>query len=154
MTALSLCACASARTDAEQEKPKCIQRTSDGPWEHIGKQIPSEQAIAQKFATGGEAALLKLLGAPFTESAEETMWVYESRRESLHVWCDPPEQVRKYDQAFTIVRVARRGGRPVCEIEGKEFISPTILAAGVAIKQVGSPLGFDLRQCDAAAKVP
>lgn len=152
MAAISLCACTSTGAAAAGEKLGCIQRTTDGPWKRVGKQIPREQVIAQKFAEGGEAALLKLLGVPFAKSADETTWVYESRRESLHVWCDPPEQVHKHDQAFTIVRVTDRDGKLACEIEGKEFVGNAILTADAAIKQPRSPLGFEPHRCGAAAK--
>lgn len=151
---LALCACASAKTDSEQARAECVQRTSDGPWVHVGKQMPSEEVISRQFAAGGEEALYTLLGDPFKASSGNTTWIYESRRESLHVWCDPPAHERKYDQAFTILRVVRQGTKTLCKIEGKEFISDSILSAESAIKRADSPLGFDPRQCGSAVASP
>jgi hypothetical protein len=147
-----LCVSTSACAGTKMSKPECVQRTSDGPWETIGKKIPHEQVIAQKFANGGEKSLIELFGVPFSRSEERTIWIYESRRESLQVWCDPDEQVRKYDQFFTVVSVIRRGDESVCEIEGREFIGTTLLEAQAVMGKPRSPLGFGPHRCGAAAK--
>lgn len=139
---LSLIAC--------NNKEQCVQRTTDGPWAHVGKEMPSESVIAQEFESGGEQALAELLGAPLSKTVEETMWVYESRREAVHMWCDPVEKVVKHDQVFTIVRLRSLQGEKTCEIEGKEFISEHLISTDAAIQKARTPLGFKLRICGAA----
>lgn len=132
----------------ESETEPCVQRTSDGPWAEIGQKAPLERDIAQEFSTGGGEALFKLLGAPFLRTTEEAVWIFESRREAVHMWCDPSEELVKYDQFFTIIRLQIQQGKEICEIEGKEFISDRLISTDVAMQKPRSPLGFKPRLCD------
>lgn len=129
-----------------RDKP-CVQRTSDGPWVRVGKEIPSEEEIARQFAAGKDSALLDLLGKPYRQTSDELMWVFETRSETRQVWCDPHKEQVKYDQVFTVIRVRRDGDEQICEVEGVEFIEPEVLKVEDALRRPRTPLGFGPRPC-------
>jgi hypothetical protein len=136
-------------TGCTQSTP-CTERTSDGPWEHVGSAIPSEQIIAGTFSSEGTKGLVALLGKPFQDSPEEISWVFENRSSTKQVWCNPRLERIKYDQVFTVVRVRREGVQDLCEVEAIEFIESKPLRVEEALSRERTPLGFKPRPCGAA----
>lgn len=147
----SLAACLSltfcSLTFAADGRPACVERSSDGPWYAVGAETPREIELTSAFKAGGETRLRALLGPPFRSSGSELIWIYERRREYSYRSCDPPKVKTEYDQLFSILRLQKRGQRPVCMVEMREFMGATTVSREEALDLPPPPLSDRPRQC-------
>lgn len=128
---------------------RCGHRHSDGPWYDVGVPVPKKAVVVRKLQEQGADGLRQLLGAPFTESGDNAVWVYETRREYTEEWCDPPDFKLEYDQIFTIITLLKEDGKATCLVEAKEFLGPTLISRDAALQLPRTPLGYPQQECGA-----
>lgn len=121
----------------------CVERISHGPWEVIGKRPPDQSFVAAEFEKGGLPRLTEVLGAPFHESPERVVWLFEARSVSDRRRCPPNVSSKIYDQSFTLVSVALDPLTQECSYEIKEVLSekPIVIKdiAGIPVVALGVP---------------